>query len=47
VIRTREGILQIPGVDALLYAVAWVPIDECPGKDLSKIKPTTDSNRFN
>ena len=40
VIRTREGYFTNPGGRCALYAVAWLPIDECPGKDL-EVKPTT------
>ncbi|MEH6498906.1 MAG: hypothetical protein V7751_05930 [Pseudoalteromonas distincta] len=40
VIRTREGYFTNPGGRCALYAVAWVPIDECPGKDL-EVKHTT------
>jgi len=39
VIRTREGYFTNPGGRCALYALAWLPIDECPDKDL-EVKPT-------
>lgn len=40
VVRTREGVFTNPGGRCALYALAWIPIDECPGKEL-EIGPTT------
>ena len=40
IVRTREGRFVNPGKRCALYAVAWKPINECPGKDL-EIGPTT------
>jgi predicted transcriptional regulator len=34
VMRTREGFFANPGGRCALYAVTWLPIDECPGKHL-------------
>lgn len=34
IIRTREGYFTNPGGRCALYALAWLPIDECPGKSL-------------
>jgi len=39
VLRTREGYFTNPGGRCALYALAWQPIDECPGKDL-EVEPT-------
>ena len=39
VVRTREGVFTNPGGRCALYALAWKPIDECPGKEL-EIGPT-------
>jgi hypothetical protein len=38
--RTREGFFANPGGRCALYAVTWLPIDECPGKRLD-VGPTT------
>ena len=36
IIRTREGMFLNPGGRCALYALTWLPIDECKGKhDLS------------
>ncbi|RLU00602.1 MAG: hypothetical protein D9N14_04870 [Ketobacter sp.] len=40
IIRTREGRFLNPGGQCALYALAWKPIDECPGKRL-EVGPTT------
>ncbi len=40
IIRTREGFFLNPGGRCALYALAWLPIDDCPGKDL-EVTPTT------
>ena len=39
IVRTREGTFLNPGGRCALYAVTWLPVDECPGKDL-EIQPT-------
>lgn len=39
IIRTREGVFLNPGGRCALYALAWKPIDDCPGKGL-EISPT-------
>ena len=40
IIRTREGRFANPGAVCALYALSWLPIDECPGKGLD-VSPTT------
>lgn len=40
IIRTREGVFTNPGGCCALYALAWKPIDDCPGKEL-EVMPTT------
>ena len=44
IIRTREGRFLNPGGRCALYALAWKPIDECPGKGL-EVGPTTTPPR--
>lgn len=39
IIRTREGVFLNPGGRCALYALAWQPIDDCPGKGL-ELSPT-------
>lgn len=39
IIRTREGVFLNPGGRCALYALAWLPIHDCPGKAL-EVKPT-------
>lgn len=39
IIRTREGRFLNPGGQCALYALSWLPIDECEGKRL-EVKPT-------
>lgn len=34
IVRTQEGRFCNPGKCCALYAVTWLPIDECPGKNL-------------
>lgn len=34
IVRTREGRFTNPGGRCALYALTWLPIDDCPGKDL-------------
>lgn len=38
-VRTREGRFMNPGRQCALYALSWLNIDECPGKEL-ELKPT-------
>lgn len=44
--RTREGMFTNPGGKCALFALTWLPIDECPGKDLTvgptRTPPRTD-----
>ena len=44
IIRTRDGRFSNPGARCALYAVAWQPVDECPGKNLD-IRPTATASR--
>ncbi|WP_172152069.1 hypothetical protein [Pseudomonas tumuqii] len=39
IIRTREGVFLNPGGRCALYALTWLRIDDCPGKDL-EVNPT-------
>jgi hypothetical protein len=39
IVRTREGRFTNPGGMCALYAIAWKPINECPGKSL-EVAPT-------
>ena len=39
IIRTREGVFINPGGRCALFALAWMPIDDCPGKSL-EVGPT-------
>lgn len=34
IVKTREGWFRNPGARCALYALTWLPIDECEGKDL-------------
>lgn len=44
IIRTRTGVFLNPGGRCALYALSWLPIDECFGKNL-EIGPTTTPPR--
>lgn len=44
IIRTREGRFCNPGKRCALYAVTWLPIHDCPGKDL-EISATSEPYR--
>lgn len=35
-VLTRQGKFTNPGGRCALYALSWVPIDECPGKHLER-----------
>lgn len=41
IIRTREGFFLNPGGRCALYALAWLSIDDCPGKALEVLPTTT------
>lgn len=41
IVRTREGTFLNPGGRCALYALAWLPIDDCPGKALEVLPTTT------
>ena len=41
IIRTREGVFLNPGGRCALYALAWLPIHDCPGKALEVLPTTT------
>lgn len=45
IIRTREGMFQGAGSKCALYAIAWKPIDACPGKGLT-VEPTNAPPRL-
>lgn len=40
IVETRPGRFTNPGGICPLYALTWLPVDECKGKDLI-VKPTT------
>lgn len=40
IIKTREGRFTNPGGYCSLYALTWLPVDECCGKNL-EVNPTT------
>lgn len=42
--RTRQGKFTNPGGRCSLYALNWLPVDECLGKDL-EVEPTTRPKR--
>ncbi len=44
--KTREGRFLNPGGRCALYALSWLPVDDCPGKDLD-MKPTRRPFRTN
>lgn len=46
IIQTREGIFTNPGAQCALYALSWVPIDECSGKRLSVAPTATPPRKF-
>lgn len=46
IICTREGRFINPGGRCALYALAWKPIDECPGKGLNAAPTITPPRKF-
>ena len=46
IIQTREGRFTNPGGRCALYALTWLAIDECPGKDLSVSPTSTPPRKF-
>tara|TARA_R100000900_G_scaffold39187_1_gene32261 strand:- start:30826 stop:31347 length:522 start_codon:yes stop_codon:yes gene_type:complete len=46
IVQTRAAKGINPGAQAALYALAWHPIDECPGKRLSTGPTTTPPRKF-
>jgi hypothetical protein len=44
IVKSREGLFLNPGGRCALYALAWLPIDECQGKQL-EIRPTVTPPR--
>lgn len=46
VMQTRTGYFQNPGHRCALYALTWLPIDECPGKDLEVKATRLPQRRF-
>ncbi len=46
VVCTREGRFTNPGGRCALYALAWKPIDDCPGKALTVTPTRTPPRKF-
>ncbi len=46
IIRTREGRFTNPGGRCALYALAWKPIDDCAGKELTVKATSTPPRKF-
>jgi hypothetical protein len=46
IIQTREGRFTNPGGKCALYALTWLPIDECPGKKLTVSPTATPPRKF-
>jgi len=46
IIKTREGFFQNPGGRCALYAVTWLPINECKGKRLEMKSTITPPRKF-
>lgn len=44
ILKSRDHDRSRDGAKPALYALAWQPIDECPGKDL-ELSPTTTAKR--
>jgi hypothetical protein len=42
--KTRQGFFMNPGGRCALYALTWLPIDECQGKNL-EVSPTNTPQR--
>lgn len=45
-LRTREGRFINPGKQCALYAITWLAIDECPGKQLEVQSTATPVRSF-
>ena len=46
IIKTRQGFFMNPGGRCALYALTWLPIDECQGKKLEMNPTTTPPRKF-
>jgi len=46
IVRTRTGRFMNPGGVCALYALAWQPVDECPGKRLEMEATNTPPRKF-
>ncbi len=46
IIKTRQGFFMNPGGRCALYALTWLPIDECQGKKLEVNSTTTPPRKF-
>jgi hypothetical protein len=46
IVQTRQGRFTNPGGVCALYAVTWVPVDECEGKGLEITPTTTPLRKF-
>ena len=46
ILRTRDGVFMNPGGRCALYAITWLSIDECKGKQLSVGETRTSPRKF-
>ena len=46
IIKTRQGFFMNPGGKCALYALTWLPINECQGKKLEVNSTTTPPRKF-
>jgi hypothetical protein len=46
IVQTRSGRFINPGGRCSLYALSWLPINECPGKDLEVQSTITPPRKF-
>ena len=46
ILKTRDGRFQNPGACCDLYALTWLPIHECPGKNLDVAPTATPPRKF-
>lgn len=46
IVRTREGRFCNPGGHCALYALTWLPINECPGKRIEVAPTITPPRKF-
>lgn len=45
-VRTRDGFFSNPGSQCALYALTWLPVNECPGKQLTVSSTKTPPRKF-